>query len=165
MCGAPRLPTAGFNISDDGSAAFASSGSYNFTDPKLGPLDYYGGPTPCMALLPGSPAIDTGSNVGAPATDQRGFPRPNNGVVDMGAYEFYGSNEVVKPLLDLAPSGQNLVLSFTAYPPSIYYLQSSTNLLQWTDLETNGPFASPTTITRTIGPQGALRQFYRVWSQ
>jgi hypothetical protein len=43
--------------------------------------------------------------------------------------------------------------------------RSSTNLLQWQDLETNGPFASTTTITRTISPQGALRQFYRVWLQ
>ena len=157
---------AGFNISDDGSAAFASGASYNFTDPRLGPLDYYGGPTPCMALLPDSPAIDTGNNAGAPATDQRGLARPYHGVVDMGAYELYGSNQVVNlPLLNLEPSGQNLLLSFTAYPPSIYQLQSSTNLLQWQDLETNGPFASPTTITRTISPQGALRQFYRVWSQ
>ena len=57
------------------------------------------------------------------------------------------------------------MLSFTAHPPSLYQLQSSTNLLQWQVLETNGPFASPTTITRTISPQGALRQFYRVWVQ
>jgi hypothetical protein len=85
--------------------------------------------------------------------------------VDMGAYEFYGSNQVVKPLLDLAPSRQNLVLSFTTYPPSVYYLQSSTNLVEWTDLETNGPFAGPTTITWTLSSQGALRQFYRVRSQ
>jgi hypothetical protein len=54
------------------------------------------------------------------------------------------------------------VLSFATYPPSIYYLQSSTNLLEWTDLETNGPFAEPTTVTRTISPEGRLRQFYRV---
>ncbi len=69
------------------------------------------------------------------------------------------------PRLNLEPSGQNLLLSFTADPPSLYQLQSSTNLLQWQVLETNGPFASPTTITRTISPQGALRQFYRVWVQ
>jgi uncharacterized repeat protein (TIGR02543 family) len=157
---------AGFNISDDGSAAFASGASYNFTDPRLGPLAYYGGPTPCMALLPDSPAIDTGNNAGAPATDQRGLARPYNGVVDRGAYELYGSNQVVNlPLLNLEPSGPNLLLSFTAYPPSLYQLQSSTNLLQWQDLETYGPFASPTTITRTISPQGALGQFYRVWAQ
>ena len=157
---------ADFNISDDGSAAFAGGASYNFTDPRLGPLDYYLGPTPCMALLPDSPAIDTGDNAGAPATDQRGFARPYNGVVDMGAYEFYGSNQVVYlPLLNLAPSGNNLVLTFTANPPSVYHLQTSTNLLLWQDLETNGPFANPTNITRTISLQGVQRQFYRVWLQ
>jgi hypothetical protein len=31
-------------------------------DPLLAPLGYYGGPTQTMALLPGSPAIDAGSN-------------------------------------------------------------------------------------------------------
>jgi predicted outer membrane repeat protein len=153
---------AGFNISDDGSAAFPSGASYNFTDPRLAPLDYYGGPTLCMALLPDSPAIDTGDNAGAPATDQRGFPRPYNSVVDIGAFEFAASSQVV---LNVAPSGQNVVLSFTVNPPAIYRLQTSSNLLWWSDLETNGPFANPTTITRTISPQGAVRQFYRVWLQ
>jgi predicted outer membrane repeat protein len=157
---------AGYNISDDGSAAFASGASYNFTDPRLGSLDYYLGPTPCMALLPDSPAIDTGDNAGAPATDQRGFPRPNNGVVDMGAFEFYGPSQVVyMPLMSLAPSGENVVLSFAVNPSSSYHLQASTNLLSWQDLETNGPIAGPTNLTRTISTQGALRQFYRVWFQ
>jgi hypothetical protein len=117
-------------------------------------------------LLPDSPAIDTGDNTGAPATDQRGFPRPNNGVVDIGAIEFYGPSQVVyMPLMSLAPTGENVVLRFTVNPSSSYHLQTSTNLLAWQDLETNGPIASPTNLTRTISPQGALRQFYRVWFQ
>jgi hypothetical protein len=153
---------AGFNISDDGSAAFASGTSYNFTDPRLAPLDYYGGPTLCMALLAGSPAIDTGSKTGVPATDQRGFSRPYNGVADRGAYEFGANQVVILPSLNLAPSGPNLVLSFTAYPPSSYHLLSSTNLVQWTDLETYGPIANSTNITRTLSPQSAQQQFYRV---
>jgi hypothetical protein len=53
----------------------------------------------------------------------------------------------------------------TANPPSVYHLQTSTNLLLWQDLETNGPFANPTNITRTISTQAAPRQFYRVWLQ
>jgi hypothetical protein len=55
------------------------------------------GPYQAIALLPGSPAIDAGSNAlaidpttgRALVTDQRGFgfPRIINGVVDIGAYE------------------------------------------------------------------------------
>jgi hypothetical protein len=58
-------------------------------NPMLGPLADNGGPTPTMALLPGSPAIDAGNNAGAPMWDQRGAPfrRIVNGVIDIGAYE------------------------------------------------------------------------------
>ena len=54
----------------------------------LGPLGYYGGPTPTMPLLAGSRAIDAGDNaliVGT--TDQRGLPRIFNGTTDIGAVE------------------------------------------------------------------------------
>jgi hypothetical protein len=45
--------------------------------PMLGPLANNGGPTFTHALLPGSPAIDTGATGGdCPATDQRGVSRP-----------------------------------------------------------------------------------------
>ena len=50
-------------------------------DPLLGPLQDNGGPTPTMALLDGSPAIDNGHSAGYP-TDQRGQPRP----VDLASY-------------------------------------------------------------------------------
>jgi uncharacterized repeat protein (TIGR01451 family) len=69
-------------------------------DPLLAPLANYGGSTPTMALLPGSPAIDSGSNSGVvnppfsgpPFTDQRGtgFSRIVNGSVDIGAFESRG---------------------------------------------------------------------------
>jgi hypothetical protein len=59
------------------------------TDPRLAALGYYGGPTPTMALLSDSPAIDNGTKSAARSTDQRGFTRdPDNaGSVDIGAYE------------------------------------------------------------------------------
>jgi hypothetical protein len=50
-------------------------------------LGDYGGPTPTMALLPGSPAIGSGAT-GAPPTDQRGLPR--SGRVDIGAFQSQG---------------------------------------------------------------------------
>ena len=57
------------------------------SDPLLGPLQDNGGPTQTHALLPGSPAIDHGSNSGGPF-DQRGRPREVGGLPDIGAYEF-----------------------------------------------------------------------------
>jgi hypothetical protein len=56
-------------------------------DAMLGPLQNNGGPTPTIALLPGSPAIDAGSNAYAAATDQRGFVRIVGGAIDIGAFE------------------------------------------------------------------------------
>ena len=65
-------------------------------DPVLGPLFNYGGPTETMALLPGSPAIDTGNNALNPPGnffDQRGPPFRRispliGGTIDIGAFEF-----------------------------------------------------------------------------
>ncbi|WP_428304807.1 RHS repeat-associated core domain-containing protein [Lacipirellula sp.] len=66
-------------------------------DPKLSPLDNYGGPNKTHVPLPGSPVIDAGGpTVDAPATDQRGLGRlierdePNAisaSARDMGAVE------------------------------------------------------------------------------
>jgi len=56
-------------------------------DPKLGGLSNNGGPTKTMPLLPGSPAIDQGSSVGAPVIDQRGNIRTSDGKIDLGARE------------------------------------------------------------------------------
>jgi hypothetical protein len=58
-------------------------------DSLLGPLQDNAGPTPTMALLPGSPAVDAGNNAYATRFDQRGpgFPRVRNGRIDIGAFE------------------------------------------------------------------------------
>ncbi|MBS0571327.1 MAG: right-handed parallel beta-helix repeat-containing protein [Proteobacteria bacterium] len=58
-------------------------------DPLLLPLGDHGGPTLTLALKPGSPAVDAGSNPGNLAFDQRGagFPRTSGGFTDIGAFE------------------------------------------------------------------------------
>src|SRR5262245_13570790 len=76
------------NLIGDGSGGLADTIT---GDPLLGPLQDTGGPTQTFALLPGSPAINAGSDALVPArlaTDQRGpgFPRVIN-VVDIGAVE------------------------------------------------------------------------------
>jgi hypothetical protein len=64
-------------------------GTFVGADPVVGALAFNGGTTRTHALLPGSPAINTGSNPLGLATDQRGigFPRVSGGAADMGAYE------------------------------------------------------------------------------
>ena len=59
-----------------------------FADPLLAPLADNGGLTWTHALLPGSPAIDSGDDSGWD-TDQRGtgYPRIQNARADIGAYE------------------------------------------------------------------------------
>ena len=69
----------------------ATGNQVGVANPGLGPLANNGGPTQTIALLPGSPAIDRGSNLldGGLTTDGRGpgFIRVFNGTVDIGAYE------------------------------------------------------------------------------
>ena len=52
----------------------------------LAPLGFYGGPTQTMALLPGSPAIGTGTAVSGVTTDQRGVPL-DSPTPDIGAFQ------------------------------------------------------------------------------
>jgi len=75
------------------------------------------GPTETHALLPGSPAIDTGSNPFSLTTDQRGFPRQIGTTVDIGAYE---ADPTVPPIID-QPTGAFPVdeIDEPAPPPAV----------------------------------------------
>jgi parallel beta-helix repeat protein len=85
----------GYNLigNSSGGSGFVASDLLN-VDPQLGPLQYNGGPTQTLALMPGSPAIDAGDNTGAPACDQRGFTRIVGGAIDIGAFEVQPANQV-----------------------------------------------------------------------
>jgi hypothetical protein len=78
----------------DVQGSFASQGPNLIGQaPLLGPLQNNGGATNTHALLPGSPAIDTGTNANCLSPDQRGVARPKDGdqngssICDIGAYE------------------------------------------------------------------------------
>jgi len=82
----------GYNLSsDDGGGYLTGPGDQINTDPLLGPLQNNGGPTFTHALLPGSPAIDTGDPnfTPPPSNDQRDchFDRVFNGRIDIGSFE------------------------------------------------------------------------------
>jgi hypothetical protein len=78
--------------------------------PLLAPLADNGGPTFTHALLPGSPAIDTGAAGGdCPSTDQRGVSRPQGPECDIGAYTL----EFGVAIATLPPPGDGGILRGT----------------------------------------------------
>jgi uncharacterized repeat protein (TIGR01451 family) len=95
---AGNLTSQGHNLLGNSTGCTFSASSGDQLDPGshpiLGSLADNDGPTQTHALLFGSPAIDAGTNIGCPSTDQRGASRPIDGngdssaVCDIGAFEF-----------------------------------------------------------------------------
>jgi CSLREA domain-containing protein len=136
-------------------------GSHNITGQPalLGPLAYYGGPTPTMALLPGSPAIDAGNTT--LTTDQRGVARPQGPAADIGAFEL---GLIFPPTLSIqAIPPSQVQINWYTVTNAWYQLQysSALNPGQWSPLggwiEGGGQMIS-TNDSVLIGQQG----FYRV---
>ncbi len=109
----------GYNLIGDGTGAsgVGAAGDQVGTaaspiDPLLATLGDYGGPTPTMALLPGSPAIHTGSanfpGMTVPTIDQRGESRA--GGVDIGAFESQGFT--ITPLAGSTPQSALITTAF-----------------------------------------------------
>jgi hypothetical protein len=96
------VTSMGYNLSsDDAAGSLTGPGDQINTDPLLGPLQDNGGPTFTHALLPGSPAIDTGDPnfTPPPFFDQRGpgFNRVVNGRIDKGSFEVQGPTPTATP--------------------------------------------------------------------
>ncbi len=81
------VTSAGHNLDNLNTCGFSAAGDITDTIPLLGPLANNGGTTLTHALLPGSPAINAGTDAGCPVTDQRGVIRPIGPHCDIGAYE------------------------------------------------------------------------------
>jgi PKD repeat protein len=110
--------------------------------PNLAPLGNYGGPTQTMPPLPGSPAIGAG-NVGANtfSTDQRGYSRTQNGLIDIGAVELQSppaNPPVLANITVPAGGGNGLQFTFTNAPAADFTVLTATNvslaLTNWTVL-------------------------------
>ena len=164
-----------------GSSITSSTGNGNLLniDPLLGPLANNGGPTKTHALLPGSPAIDTGDPTFDPNsfspplnTDQRGgtFSRVQNGDflssarVDIGAFEFPSfTSLVVSTDFDESDGDfsagdlslrEAILLSNTVSTPTTITFSSLFDTAQTIDLVSQLPtITTPLTIT---GPGQSL---------
>lgn len=90
-----RFYSKGHNLEDANTCAFDAPGDQSGVDPQFGALGDNGGPTPTMALLPGSPAIDAADPGMCPNVDQRGQSGRADGnldgifVCDIGAFELF----------------------------------------------------------------------------
>lgn len=81
------IHSLGHNIDSENSCFFVDATDQRNTNPILGPLQNNGGPTSTHAITASSPAFNRGTCDGAPATDQRGVPRPQGTNCDIGAFE------------------------------------------------------------------------------
>ncbi len=99
--------------SSPGDGFTEGAGNVLDSEPLLGPLQDNGGPTLTHLPAADSPVVDAGdpAATGLPATDQRGtgYPRVENGVVDLGAVE-----TPPPPTIGLVtPGNGSLTVSFT----------------------------------------------------
>jgi len=127
-------------------------------DPLLGSLADNGGPTPTHALLPGSPAIDSGSSGGL-ATDQRGRARPNDFASmpdagdggDIGGFELQGRS--VTTLDDSGPGSLRQAIADAAPGDTIDFAVTGTitltsgELVVTNDLKITGPGITNLTVS------------------
>ncbi|MHB1836242.1 MAG: beta strand repeat-containing protein, partial [Solirubrobacteraceae bacterium] len=137
-------------IGTGGSGGIANGSSGNVVLSSLAtlglaPLADYGGPTPTLALLPGSAAIGAGTSTGAPSTDQRGFALDSP--IDIGAFQYASASP---PVVTSATDG-------SATPSGSLNLRGALDLagLQSGSVAisfSSSAFASATTIALSAGP-------------
>ena len=147
--------------------SFVITSSLITSPPHLASLGNYGGPTPTLPPLIGSPAIDAGNDglaVGF-ATDQRGQPRVIGAHVDIGAVE--GGFNPSFPLSDLTKLGSgNVQFSFSNLSGPTYHVLASPDVAApfntWSDL--GAPLEAPAgTFTFTdLQATNYPSRFYRV---
>jgi len=139
--------------------------------PLLAPLGNYGGPTPTMPPLPGSPAIDGCTNGTTFTTDQRGYERnvglaPDIGAVE-GVYNFAGPGKL-KNVAKLGNGSVSFIL--TNYGDMSFTVLASTNLAlpfsQWSNVGTvlESPVGSGLYPFTDVQGTNYSRRFYKVTS-
>ncbi|OGO60744.1 MAG: hypothetical protein A2029_10550 [Chloroflexi bacterium RBG_19FT_COMBO_47_9] len=147
----------GHNISSDDTCGFdPANGSMPNTDPLLSPLQDNGGPTWTHALLPQSPAIDSGDDAQCPATDQRGVPRPLDGdgdgwaVCDIGSYELEG--QYVSPgMVNISGPSEALVGSLVNFTATVEPISTTLPLTYTWQVDSLLPITHTSGLTDTFG--------------
>lgn len=147
----------GHNLDSDNTCGLTAS-DIKATDPLLGPLQDNGGTTFTHALLPHSPARDSGNNVDCSPVDQRGQTRPADGddngsyICDIGAFEAHLIQVAKSANVETARLGEIITYTYNIDNLSsndLINIAASDNRLGTIDL----PFAS---LTSGASMQGVL---------
>jgi hypothetical protein len=156
------------------AGAFASLGNFTSGNPDLAVLGNYGGPTPTMPPLSGSPVVDAGNDAAAGqfATDQRFLPRISGLHVDIGAAELQvtivGAPETLAGLTWSGSGGFGF--SFKNQSGGSFNVLAATNvaspLIQWSNLGSAVESPAGSGHFQFIDPQGTNGgyRFYQVVS-
>ncbi len=168
-CDGPIVSSDYNLIQNTNGCTFTGTTTHNIIGqtPLLGALQDNGGPTPTMALLAGSPAIDKGNSSGL-TSDQRGGVRPFEKSVanasggdgsDIGAFEV-GSYFL---LTSLQLAGNDVRVSFTTDAGNSYALERIDDLSSgsWTNVMTNIVGTGSIITATNFGAGGLPRGFYR----
>jgi len=137
--------SGGDNLVENVAAGSFTLSGTNVTgvDPLLGALANKGGPTDVMELLPGSPAVDKGSNTLALVNDQRGvgFPRSLGSKTDVGAFELLSALPSAFATLPNVPPAGATYLATVDYTDTVGI---NTGGIDVNDVRLSGPgFGAP----------------------
>jgi uncharacterized repeat protein (TIGR01451 family) len=142
---ANAVTSLGHNLDTGNTCGLSAITDLTNTAAGLAPLAANGGSNPANlthALLPNSPAVDDGAVVGCPATDQRGFARPADGLGDGNAVCDIGAFELQPADLSLSKAGS---------PSPVFAGASLTYSLTVTN---NGPSAAGGVVLTDTLPAG-----------
>jgi hypothetical protein len=177
----PGFSSSGYNLigQDDGSSGWRHNGlpdddlrgnSGSPLNPLLARLNDFCGCTHTMELLPGSPAIDTGSSGGFYG-DQRALTRPVNllgggsppgDYSDIGAFEVQTTDLTSPPTLTILPAGANVILLWDSKAKA-YTLEHSVSLLPTAWMAVSQvPVLTNSSTQLTVTRSAAGTDFYRL---
>jgi hypothetical protein len=141
------------NTGVDLGGTLTSSSGYNLIggNPLLGPLQNNGGPTKTMALLAGSPALNTGDPAQLGVPDQRGVIR--SGGVNIGAYQASASAFVLTAPATVT-AGVAFDVTLMAVDPFGQVALGYTGTVSFATTDTNPAVVLPAVYTFTAVDHG-----------